>query len=261
MNAAAGNSDAPQGDSRLRYVLRIADTSLVLAQRLGAWVGHAPAIEEDLGLANTALDLLGQARLFLSYAGELEGRGRSEDDLAFLRDEPDVLNATLAEMPNGDFGDTIVRQFLVDAYQVELYERLAASTDIRLAEIAAKAVKEARYHVRYSASWLVRLGDGTDESHARVQSSLDRLWPYTQEFFDADEVDRAAAADGAGPDLAELRAAWSSRVDAVLAEATLARPRDLAYRWYGKQGRHSEHLGHLLSEMQYLQRSHPGAGW
>jgi 1,2-phenylacetyl-CoA epoxidase catalytic subunit len=168
VNAAAGNSDAPQGDSRLRYVLRIADTSLVLAQRLGAWVGHAPAIEEDLGLANTALDLLGQARLFLSYAGELEGRGRSEDDLAFLRDEPDILNATLAEMPNGDFGDTIVRQFLVDAYQVELYERLAASTDARLAEIAAKAVKEARYHVRYSASWLVRLGDGTDESHARV---------------------------------------------------------------------------------------------
>jgi ring-1,2-phenylacetyl-CoA epoxidase subunit PaaC len=262
VNAVAGDgATRVEPGRRLRYVLRIADTSLVLAQRLGAWVGHAPAIEEDLGLANTALDLLGQARFLLSYAAELEGRGRSEDDLAFLRDEPDILNATLAELPNGDFGDTIVRQFLIDAFQLELYERLVASTDARMAEIAAKAVKETRYHLRYSSSWMVRLGDGTEESHARVQSSLDRLWPYTHELFDADEVDHTAAADGAGPDLAELRAAWSRRVESVLAEATLSRPKDLPYRWYGKQGRHSEHLGHLLSEMQHLQRTHPGASW
>ena len=247
--------------SRLRFLLRIADTSLVLAQRLGEWVGHAPAIEEDLGLANTALDLLGQARMLLAYAGEVEGRGRSEDALAFLREEGDFLNATLAEQPNGDFGDTIVRQFLIDAYQLELYEWLPSSSDPRLAEIAAKAVKETRYHLRFSSGWLVRLGDGTPESHARVQASLDRLWPYTCELFDADELDREVASAGVGPDLSALRTAWSRRVDEVLAEATLRRPADAPYRWSGKHGRHSEHLGHLLADMQHLQRAHPGAGW
>jgi ring-1,2-phenylacetyl-CoA epoxidase subunit PaaC len=248
-------------ERRVRYLQRLADTSLVLAQRLGEWVGHAPAIEEDLGLANTALDLLGQARLLLSYAAELEGRGRDEDALAFLREEADFLNLTLAEQPNGDFGDTIVRQFLVDAWQVEMFERLQQSTDPRLAEIAAKAVKETRYHVRYSAGWLVRLGDGTDESHARVRAALERLWPYTRELFDADELDREMTAAGIAPDLAQLRAAWLQRVDATLAEATLARPADVPYAWYGKQGRHSEHLGHLLAELQYMQRAHPGARW
>ncbi len=248
-------------ERRVHYLQRLADTSLVLAQRLGEWVGHAPAIEEDLGLANTALDLLGQARLLLGYAGEFEGRGRDEDALAFLREEGEFLNLTLAEQPNGDFGDTIVRQFLIDAWQLELFERLQQSTDPRLAEIAAKAVKETRYHVRYSAGWLVRLGDGTEESHARVQASLERLWPYTRELFDADDLDREMRVAGIAPDLAELRAFWLRRVDAVLAEATLARPPDLPYAWYGKQGRHSEHLGHLLAEMQYLQRAHPGARW
>jgi ring-1,2-phenylacetyl-CoA epoxidase subunit PaaC len=246
---------------RVRYLLRIADTSLVLAQRLGEWVGHAPAIEEDLGLANTALDLLGQSRLLLAYAGELEGKGRSEDALAFTREEADFLNATLAEQPNGDFGDTIVRQLLLDAYQLELYERLASSVDPRLAEIAAKAVKETRYHQRFSAGWLVRLGDGTTESHARVQASLDRLWPYTRELFDADELDREIAAAGIGPDLATLHDAWSTRVGEVLRAATLRRPADAPYYWYGKQGRHSEHLGYLLADLQYLQRTHPGATW
>jgi ring-1,2-phenylacetyl-CoA epoxidase subunit PaaC len=248
-------------ESRVRHLLRIADTSLVLAQRLGEWVGHAPAIEEDLGLANTALDLLGQSRLLLSYAGELEGRGRSEDALAFLREEPDFLNATLAEQPNGDFGDTIVRQFMIDAYQLELYERLVSSVDPRLAEIAAKAVKETRYHLRFSSGWLVRLGDGTAESHARVQASLDHLWPYTRELFDADALDREIAAAGIGPDLATLYGAWSMRVDDVLREASLRRPVDAPYRWYGKQGRHSEHLGYILAELQYLQRAYPGAAW
>ena len=247
--------------ARVRHLLRIADTSLVLAQRLGEWVGHAPAVEEDLGLANTALDLLGQSRLLLSYAGEIEGKGRDEDALAFLREEADFLNVTIAEQPNGDFGDTIVRQFLIDAYQLELYERVVSSTDPRLAEIAAKAVKETRYHLRFSSAWLTRLGDGTAESHARVQASLERLWPYTRELFDADELDREIAAAGIGPDLAVLRDAWSTRVEAVLAGATLRRPADVPYHWYGKQGRHSEHLGYLLTELQYLQRAHPGASW
>ena len=262
MNAAAPGTVARVAtDDRVRHLLRIADTSLVLAQRLGEWVGHAPAIEEDLGLANVALDLLGQARLLLAYAGELEGRGRGEDALAFLREESEYLNATLAEQPNGHFGDTIVRQFLLDVYQLASYERLVASADARLAEIAAKAVKETRYHVRFSAAWLVRLGDGTAESRARVQASLDRLWPLTFELFDADPLDRAIAAAGIGPDLAVVREAWSRRVDETLGEATLQRPPDTPYRWYGKHGRHSEFLGYVLAEMQHLQRTHPGANW
>jgi ring-1,2-phenylacetyl-CoA epoxidase subunit PaaC len=244
-----------------RYVLRLSDLSLVLGQRLGEWVGHAPVLEEDLGLANIALDLIGQARLLLAYAGEIEGRGRSEDDIAFLRDQGEYLNPTLVEQPNGDFGETIVRQFLIDAFQLELYERLSGSADERLAAIAAKAVKETRYHLRYSSSWLVRLGDGTEESHARVQSALERLWPYTVELCEEDDLDREMAERGIAPQLALVRAGWSKRVEGVLLEATLERPRDRPHLWFGKRGEHSEHLGYILAEMQYLQRSHPGARW
>ncbi len=255
----------PAGDearaARCRFALRHGDTGLVLAQRLGEWVGHAPALEEDLGLANVALDLLGQARLLLTHAGELEGRGRDEDQLAFFREESEFLNLTLVEQPNGDFGRTIVRQFLFDAWQLELHERLQQSSDRRIAEIAAKAVKETRYHLRYSAGWLVRLGDGTPGSHERVQRALGELWPYVNEMFDDDDTDRLVAAEGVAPLPSELRAAWSARVDEVLAEATLARPADVPYRWYGRQGRHSEHLGYLLAEMQSLPRAHPGATW
>lgn len=258
MNAAARPIDSQQ---LFRYVLRLGDLSLVLAQRLGEWVGHAPALEEDLGLANVALDLIGQARLLLSYAGEIEGRGRGEDELAFLREHGEYLNATLVELPNGDFGRTIVRQVLVDAFQLELYERMSASSDERLAEIAAKAVKEIRYHLRYSGGWLVRLGDGTDESHARVQSALDSLWPYTVELFAEDELDRSMAEHGIAPRLSEVQAAWSTRIDPILAEATLTRPADRPHAWHGKRGQHSEHLGYMLAEMQYLQRAHPGARW
>lgn len=243
------------------YVLRLGDLSLILAQRLGEWVGHAPAIEEDLGLANTALDLIGQARLLLTYAGELEGQGRDEDAIAFLREERDYVNPTLVEQPNGDFGQTIVRQVLVDAFQLELYERLTTSADERLAAIASKAIKEVRYHLRYSSAWLVRLGDGTAESHARVQAALDLLWPYTAELFAADEVDQAMADLGVAPPLADVHAAWSARIDALLAEATLDRPRDRPYSWFGKRGQHSEHLGYLLADLQYLQRTYPGARW
>jgi ring-1,2-phenylacetyl-CoA epoxidase subunit PaaC len=244
-----------------RYALRLGDLALVLGQRLSEWVGHAPVLEEDLGLANIALDLMGQARLLLAYAGEIEGRGRSEDDLAFLRQQSEFLNPTLVEQPNGDFGETIVRQVLIDAFQLELYERLAHSSDERLAAIAAKAVKETRYHLRYSSSWLVRLGDGTEESHARVQRSLERLWPYTVELFEEDALDREMADGGVAPRLPEVHAAWLSHIDEVLAEATLARPADRPHSWFGKRGEHSEHLGYILAEMQHLPRSFPGASW
>lgn len=248
-------------DDLFRYVLRLGDLSLVLGQRLGEWVGHSPALEEDLGLANIALDLIGQARLLLSYAGEIEGGGRDEDQLAFLREHGEYLNPTLAEQPNGDFGRTIVRQVLLDAFQLELYERLASSTNEHLAAIAAKAVKETRYHLRYSGGWLVRLGDGTGESRARVSSALERLWSYTAELFAEDEVDRAMADRGIAPRLADVQAAWNARIDALLAEATLERPLDRPYLWFGKQGTHSEHLGYMLTEMQYMQRTYPGARW
>jgi ring-1,2-phenylacetyl-CoA epoxidase subunit PaaC len=247
--------------ARLRYVLRLADTSLVLGQRLAEWVGHSPALEEDLGLANISLDLIGQARLLLTYAGELEGRGRTEDDLAMSRDQSDFLNFALAEQPNGDFGRTIVRQFLIDAYQLELYEALQRSSDPRLAEIAAKALKETRYHFRYSANWVVRLGDGTDESHKRVQSALDELWRFTREFFAEDDVDREMAAAGIAPALADMQPRWSAHIDDVMKEATLKRPADVPYTWHGKRGEHTEHLGYLLAEMQFLHRAYPGASW
>jgi ring-1,2-phenylacetyl-CoA epoxidase subunit PaaC len=244
-----------------RYVLRLGDLSLVLGQRLGEWVGHAPALEEDLGLANISLDLIGQARLLLTYAGEIEGRGRDEDHLAFLREQGEYLNAVLVEQPNGDFGQTIVRQVLIDAFQLEMYERMSSSSDTRLAAIAAKSVKEVRYHLRYSSGWLVRLGDGTAESRARVAGALQTLWPYTVELFAEDDLDRAMAEAGIAPRLSEVRAAWSTRMDAILAEATLEVPKDRPHAWHGKRGQHSEHLGYLLAEMQHLQRSYPGARW
>jgi ring-1,2-phenylacetyl-CoA epoxidase subunit PaaC len=244
-----------------RYAQRLGDLSLILGQRLGEWVGHAPVLEEDLGLANIALDLIGQARLLLTYAGEVEGRGRTEDDLAFLREQGEYLNPTLVEQPNGDFGETIVRQVLIDAFQLALYERLTSSADERIAAVAAKAVKETRYHLRYSSSWLVRLGDGTPESHARAQSSLQRLWRYTAELFEEDDLDRDMTARGIAPSLADVRSAWSTCIDEILAEATLERPRDDPYSWFGKRGEHSEHLGYILTDMQYLQRAYPGARW
>jgi ring-1,2-phenylacetyl-CoA epoxidase subunit PaaC len=258
VSATTGKVDA---QALFRYVLRLGDLSLVLGQRLGEWVGHSPALEEDLGLANIALDLIGQARLLLTYAGEVEGRGRGEDDIAFLREHGEYLNAILVEQPNGDFGQTIVRQVLIDAFQLELYERMASSNDHRLAAIAAKAVKEVRYHLRYSGGWLVRLGDGTEESHARVQSALDTLWPYTVELFAEDDVDRLMADHGVAPRLSDVQAGWAQRIGAILAEATLNRPKDRPHSWHGKRGQHSEHLGYILAEMQHLQRTYPGARW
>jgi ring-1,2-phenylacetyl-CoA epoxidase subunit PaaC len=261
MSAAVATKQEPLADVRYRYAVHLGDTSLILAQRLGEWVGHAPALEEDLALANISLDLLGQARYLLTYAAEIEGRGRTEDDLAFLRDPSDFANLALVEQPNLDFGHTIVRQFLIDAWHLELFERLQSSSEPKLAELAAKAIKETRYHFRFSASWVVRLGDGTDESHRRVQTALDSLWKFTSELCAPSSVDSEASALGIGPDLAALRPAWLQHVERVLAEATLAKPADVAYRWHGKRHQHSEHLSHLLAEMQFMQRTYPGAQW
>jgi ring-1,2-phenylacetyl-CoA epoxidase subunit PaaC len=247
--------------ARLEYVLRLGDTSLVLGQRLAEWVGHAPALEEDLGVANISLDLVGQARLLLTYAAEIEGRGRSEDDLAYLREQSEFRNVSLAEQPNGDFAETIVRHALLDAFRLELFQALQSSKDERLAQIAAKSVKEIRYHVRYSSGWLVRLGDGTEVSKARVQAALERLWRYTTELFSPDSIDVVMEEAGIAPKLADLRARWNTHVDQTLAAATLTRPADIPHSWHGKRGQHTEHLGYLLAEMQSLHRAHPGATW
>jgi ring-1,2-phenylacetyl-CoA epoxidase subunit PaaC len=247
--------------AHLEYVLRLADNALILGQRLSEWTGHAPVLEEELALANVALDLIGQSRHLLSHAGKLEAAGRDEDQLAFLRADHQYRNLTLVEMPNGDFGRTVVRNFLFAAFQRPLWEGLLCSTDVDLAAIAEKSLKETRYHLRHSAEWVVRLGDGTDESHARMQSAVDYLWPYTAEFFTANTVDSEVAAVGLGVAWANLQPAWEDTVQPVLADATLAIPARTAFRSRGKLGAHSEHLGHLLAEMQHLQRAHPGAQW
>ena len=260
-STAAARTQIAASDTLRRYALFLGDTSLILAQRLGEWVGHAPALEEDLALANTALDLLGQARYLLSFAAEIEGKQRTEDDLAFLREPEEFVNLNLVEQPNGDFGQTIVRQFLIDAWQLELFERLQHSSEPKFAELAAKALKETRYHFRFSSGWMVRLGDGTEESRQRVQTALDALWKFTHELFAPSATEQEVTATGVAPDLAELRRAWNARVDEVLKEATLKRPPDVVYSWFGKRGQHSEHLGRLLAEMQYLQRTFPGAQW
>ncbi|MEZ6878582.1 1,2-phenylacetyl-CoA epoxidase subunit PaaC [Enterobacter sp. KBR-315C3_2022] len=242
------------------YALRLGDNGLVLSQRLGAWCGHAPELEIDLALANIGLDLLGQARNFLAYAAEREGKG-DEDALAFGRDERQFRNLLLVEQPNGSFADTIVRQYLMDAWHVALYERLIGSRDARIAAIAAKAIKEVRYHLRYSRGWLVRLGDGTDASAQKMQQALDGLWRFTAELFEADEVEQELIASGVAVDPRALRQPWESEVFAGLREATLRVPAEAAYRTGGRRGLHTEHLGPMLAEMQYLQRAYPGQQW
>ena len=241
------------------YLLRLADDNLVHAQQLGALVSWMPELEEDIAVANLCLDHLGQARNLLAYAAEVEGAGRDEDALAMLRDERQFLNAVLVEQPNGDFGQTIARQFLLDAYQVPLYEALVASGDAQLAAIADKAAKEARYHLRYSTQWVVRLGDGTEESHRRMQAGIDALWRYSADLFAADDVEDALA--GIAADVAPLRTRFDATVQAVLAEATLALPADPYQRLGGRVGNHTELLGHILPEMQSLYRAHIGAQW
>lgn len=249
------------GDHAVEALLRIGDSCLVLAQRLTGWCGHAPALEEDIALANVALDILGQARGVLTRAGEIEGAGRDEDALAYLRDAPDYRNLLLVEQPNGDYGTTMLRQLLFDAWATELWTALAGSSDATVAGIAGKAAKEAAYHVRHSASWVVRLGDGTEESHRRMVSSLETLWPYAGEAFLDDEVDVAAAESGLVPLPSTLLPSYRRRVESVLTEATLPVPPDPWWQRGGRQGTHSEHLSRLLAEMQVVHRAHPGAQW
>jgi ring-1,2-phenylacetyl-CoA epoxidase subunit PaaC len=247
--------------AHFQYILRLADNALILGQRLSEWSGHAPVLEEELAMANIALDLIGQSRLLFAHAGRLEAKGRDEDQLAFLRVEPQYRNLVLVELPNGDFGRTVLRNFLYSAFQLQLWHALLASRDIELAAIAEKSLKETRYHVQHSADWVVRLGDGTDESHARMQAALHYLWPYTAEFFTADPVDDEVAAAGLGVTCSTLEPGWEAVVRPVLDEATLAAPRPTAFRSRGKLGVHSEYMGHLLTQMQYLQRAYPGAQW
>jgi ring-1,2-phenylacetyl-CoA epoxidase subunit PaaC len=247
------------------YLLRLGDSPLILAQRLGAWGGHAPMLEEDIALTNVGLDLIGQARMWLSFAGEVEarfaGQGRSEDQLAFLRDGGDFRNLLLVEQPNGNFADTIARQFLFDAWHLLALRGLMRSRDARIAEIAAKGAKEVAYHVERSGDWVIRLGDGTDESHAKIETAIDGLWTYTGEMFVGDATEQALIDAGIAADVRALEAPWRQQVDAVFAEATIAAPANAYMRKGGKQGAHTEHLGYLLAEMQFLQRTYPNAQW
>lgn len=244
-----------------KYALRLGDDALITGHRLSEWCGHGPTLEEDIALANIALDCLGQANALLALAGEAEGTGRSQDDLAYLRDAVHFRNALLLELPKGDFGFTIVRQFLYAAYAYPLYEALQQASHETLAGIAAKAVKEVRYHLRHTSEWVIRLGDGTDESHRRAQNALDACWRYTGELFEADAVTEAAQHHFGAPDPADLHHRWQAITDQVLAQATLAKPADVFMQTGGRSGRHTEHLGHLLSEMQIVARSFPEAAW
>ena len=244
-----------------QYLLRIGDTCLILAQRLGEWCGHAPVLEEDIAMANIALDLLGQARAVLTRAGELEDTPHDEDQLAFLRNERDYLNLTMVELPRGDFAFSVLRNTMIATWLKLLWERLAASSDSELAAIAGKAVKEARYHQQHSGDWVVRLGDGTDESRGRMETALADLWRYVPELFDTDVIDDEASAAGIGPRWADLQTAWMADMKLILDEAGLTMPKDSAFRSDGKRGRHSEHMGFILADMQYLQRAFPGGVW
>lgn len=248
-------------DAKFETLLRLGDNALVLSQQLGAWCGHGPALEEDLALTNVALDLLGQARMWLSYAGEVEGQGRDEDALAYLRDGGEFRSLLLVELPNGHYGDTVMRQFLFDAWHQHLLAGLGRSTDPRIAEIAQKAAKEVRYHVQRSAGLVIALGDGTPLSHDRMQTSLEQLWPYTQEWFESDPVDAWCADQALAPAAPTLAAPWRASVEAVLARASLDLPDYVGHQRGGRQGVHTEHLGHLLTELQFVQRAYPGAQW
>lgn len=249
-------------EQKFEYLLRLADNALVLSQRLTEWCGKGPALEEDMALANVALDLIGQARFWFSYAGEIEGKGRDEDKLAFLRDAHEFRNLLLVEQPNGNYADTLARQFYFDSWHFLLLQQLLKSTDERIASIAEKSLKEVSYHVRRSGDLIVRLGDGTAKSHDMMQAALDELWMYTDEMFQADAVDQAMAAQGVAPDLASLREPWLNYICEVFEEATLTVPPMNAWMQKGgKQGVHGEKLGYLLAEMQFLQRAYPGATW
>jgi len=253
-------------DALLSYILRLGDNALVIGQRMIERVTGEPELEEELANANFALDYIGQARMFYAYAGELEGKGRGEDDFAYLRDGQEFRNFLMVEQPNGHFGDAIVRQVLFESFYLLQLEKLIDCADTRLAEIAARAVKEIRYHLRHASQWLIRLGDGTDESHERVNTSLGQFWRYAGEFFHGDDVDDLIAQEFDGPDLVSLARSWRASVESVLKQATLSIPDDTFDQTAfskagGRAGMHSEYFGFLIAEMQHLQRAFPGANW
>lgn len=254
-------SQACDPATHVEALLRIGDSALVLAQRLGELVGNAPTLEEELATANIALDLLGQATMMLEHAGVVEGAGRDADQLAYLRDTSEWHNLLLVERPNGDFAVTVLRQLLYSAWALELWTQLLESTDAELAAIAGKAVKECSYHVEHAGQWIARLGDGTEESRSRLLAALEDLWPYAREAFIGDEVDAAASAAGITPEPASLEAGWRDRLAPWLAQAGVELPEDGFTHTGGRQGRHTEHLGYLLAELQFLQRAYPGASW
>ncbi|MFC7704348.1 1,2-phenylacetyl-CoA epoxidase subunit PaaC [Plastorhodobacter daqingensis] len=241
------------------FLLRMGDNCLILGHRVSEWCGHGPVLEEDIALANVALDLIGQTQLWLGLAGTIEGRGRDADALAYRRDAQGFRNLLLTEIPNGDFGHTLMRQFLFDAWHLPMLKALEGSSDPRLAEIAAKAVREVAYHLERSGDLVIRLGDGTEESHRRMQTALEALWPYTGEMFMDDAGDARLA--GVAPLPSSLRDAWQATLSEVLSEATLQQPADGYMHRGGKRGVHSEHLGFILAEMQFLQRAYPDATW
>ncbi|WP_210464863.1 1,2-phenylacetyl-CoA epoxidase subunit PaaC [Rufibacter roseolus] len=243
------------------YTLQLADTSLILGHRLSEWCGHGPILEQDLAMANIALDLIGESRSYYQYAAELEGQGRTEDDLAYLRDAVEYKNPLLVEQTNGDFGDTVMRQFLFDGFHYFLLKELQNSPDKGLAGIAAKSFKEASYHVKWSAEWIIRLGDGTEESRRRIQKALDNLWIFSGELYTMTDTEKALAQAGFIPDYSGLLSQWEAHVAKIFAEATLEVPQNVFMQKGGKTGRHSEHLGYLLAELQYLQRAYPGLEW
>ena len=243
------------------YIISIGDNALILGQRLGEWCGHGPALETDMAMTNISLDLFGMVRSYYQYAAEVEGKGRTEDDIAFLRFERDYRNVQLVEQPNGNFADTITRQFFFDAWHLLFLEELSKSNDTQLAAIAAKSIKEVKYHLRFSSQWVLRLGDGTDESHEKMQNAVDNLWMYTEELVTPTNLELEMAAKGIGVDVSQLKAAYFERLEATLHEATLKIPQNVWMQQGGKSGIHTEYLGHLLSEMQYLQRAYPGATW
>ncbi len=247
--------------AKFNYLLRVADNALILGHRLSEWCGHGPILEQDIAITNFSLDYIGQARNTLSYAAEIDGQGKTEDDLAFQRNEHAFYNTLLVEQPNGNWGFTIVRQFLFDAFNYLFHRELCHSQDQQIAAIAAKSLKEIAYHLKFSSEWMIRLGDGTNVSHEKMQNALNDLWMYTGELFEQDAIDEQMVAEGIGVDLSKIKPLYLEKVAQILKEATLLQPETMWMQSGGKQGRHTEHFGHLLAEMQYLQRAYPGLEW
>ncbi len=245
----------------LEYTLRLADTSLILGQRLGEWCGHGPILEEDIALTNISLDCIGQARGFYSYAAKLDGGAKTEDDYAFLRDERDFKNLLIVEQPNGDFGQTIMRQFFVSTFQYFFFDALKKSKDKTIAALAEKSWKEVAYHLRHSSAWVIRLGDGTEESKYRMENAVNELWMFTGEMFDMDETDAFLLNESIGADLKKIKPLWENKVKEVFNEAILQIPENVFMMSGSREGKHTENLGYILAEMQSLHRAHPGAEW